>query len=39
MSSGASIRGVRDPEAILEFVRRLSGSESDPERQEKPRSG
>jgi len=37
MSSGASIRGVRDPEAVREFVRRLSGP--DPERRKEPRSG
>ncbi|KAF5073492.1 hypothetical protein DSECCO2_191430 [anaerobic digester metagenome] len=37
MSSGASIRGVRDPEAIQEFVRRLSCL--DPERREEPRAG
>jgi hypothetical protein len=37
MSSGASIRGTRDPEAVQEFIRRLSGS--DPERREERRPG
>ena len=28
MSSGASIRGTRDPEAVREFIQQLSGSGS-----------
>jgi len=37
MSSSASIRGTRDPEAVREFIRQLFGL--DPERQEERRPG
>jgi len=37
MSSGASIRGTRDPEAVREFIQQLSGS--DPEKREERRPG